>query len=140
MVHAAKDNWKASFRFSTRQEKGSFAVILIFALPDRRMQRYRVFFWKTIIHQISEKYLDCWSTLRANDVGWTEDTEVNKMRFAIKPRKKQVRFDRILLSGAKWCPKTIEMLGTESIAGTDDVFPSDHFGLRCTFEKQIVTP
>ena len=40
---------------------------------------------------------DLWPQLEGREPGWTEDTGINEMRFAAKPKHKQVRFDRVLL-------------------------------------------
>jgi endonuclease/exonuclease/phosphatase family metal-dependent hydrolase len=46
------------------------------------------------------------------------------------------RIDRILVRSQCLKPASIRLLGTEPIAGTSEVFPSDHFGvvaeLRCS--------
>ena len=39
---------------------------------------------------------DLWPELEAGP-GWTEDTQINEMRYYVKPQHKQVRFDRVLL-------------------------------------------
>jgi len=63
-----------------------------------------------------------------------EDTDVNIMRYEVRKERKQVRFDRILIKSSQWKPVYIELLGNTPIAGTDNVFPSDHFGLFAKFE------
>jgi len=50
---------------------------------------------------------DVWPELEAGP-GWTEDTEINEMRFAAKPKHKQVRFDRILLVATGAVPAEVE--------------------------------
>ena len=64
--------------------------------------------------------------------GYTEDTEINRMRLLHKNKEKQVRFDRILLrSGSPgWRPESVRLIGTRPIdPDLPEVFPSDHFGL-----------
>jgi endonuclease/exonuclease/phosphatase family metal-dependent hydrolase len=77
-------------------------------------------------------YRDLWDELRPNEAGYTEDTDVNRMRLLHKNKEKQVRFDRILLgiSRQDWEPVSIRLIGTAPIAPQrSDLFPSDHFGL-----------
>jgi tyrosyl-DNA phosphodiesterase 2 len=48
-------------------------------------------------------------------------------------KRRQVRFDRVLLKGPAWAPASIDLLGTEAISSTHPrVFQSDHFGVMCT--------
>lgn len=61
------------------------------------------------------------------------------MRFKLKAQKKQVRFDRILIDSKIWKPKWIEMVGTDPVPDSTEVFPSDHFGLFAQFEKKMKT-
>jgi len=84
-----------------------------------------------------ENIKDMWSNLRPNDPGFTEDTEKNSFRkYLKKNQKRQARYDQVYY---KKCieiqPKTISLVGTESIGKQDDVilFPSDHFGVFCEF-------
>ena len=82
--------------------------------------------------RVDEHYRDLWVELRGDDPGYTEDTDINRMRLLHKSQAKQVRFDRILLRSSRpgWKPESIEMIGTRPIAGDKpEVFPSDHFGL-----------
>jgi tyrosyl-DNA phosphodiesterase 2 len=76
---------------------------------------------------------DVWTTLRGLDPGYTVDTIHNAM--GVMPGKeKQVRFDRMLLSGEAWRPRSIRRIGTEPLdAARPDLYPSDHFGLRAEF-------
>lgn len=82
--------------------------------------------------RLDEHYRDLWGDLRGDEPGYTEDTDINRMRLLHKNRPKQVRFDRILLRSSRpgWEPESIEIIGTRPIAeDKPDVFPSDHFGL-----------
>jgi endonuclease/exonuclease/phosphatase family metal-dependent hydrolase len=82
--------------------------------------------------RIAAPYRDVWPTLRPDDHGFTEDTAINLMRYDMKNKHRQVRFDRVLLKGRRWTPARIELLGTEPIAPESPrVFPSDHFGVEC---------
>ncbi len=82
--------------------------------------------------RIRSPYRDVWPALRPGEDGFTEDTSINHMRYDMKDKHRQVRFDRVLVKGADWSPNRIDLLGTEPI---DDqmprVFPSDHFGVEC---------
>jgi endonuclease/exonuclease/phosphatase family metal-dependent hydrolase len=82
--------------------------------------------------RIATPYRDVWPTLRPDDDGFTEDTSINLMRYDMKDKHRQVRFDRVLVKGRRWTPTHIELLGTEPIAPEwPRVFPSDHFGVEC---------
>ncbi len=82
--------------------------------------------------RIAAPYRDLWPELRPADDGFTEDTSINHMRYDMKDKHRQVRFDRVLLEGRRWAPAGIELLGTEPIsAQLPRVFPSDHFGVEC---------
>jgi tyrosyl-DNA phosphodiesterase 2 len=82
--------------------------------------------------RIAAPYCDVWPALRPNDDGFTEDTSINLMRFDMKNKHRQVRFDRVLLKGPHWTAADIELLGKKPIsAELPRVFPSDHFGVEC---------
>lgn len=83
--------------------------------------------------RIAAPYRDVWPVLRPNDAGFTEDTAINLMRLDSRNKRRQVRFDRVLLTGPAWCPASIDLLGTEPVSTAQPrVFPSDHFGVRCS--------
>ncbi|MCK0177009.1 endonuclease/exonuclease/phosphatase family protein [Mycolicibacterium sp. F2034L] len=83
-------------------------------------------------HRIAAAYRDVWPALRPGDPGYTEDTDINFMRWDSKPKHRQVRFDRVLLKGDRWTAAEIDLLGTEPISPElPRIFPSDHFGLWC---------
>jgi tyrosyl-DNA phosphodiesterase 2 len=82
--------------------------------------------------RLAQRYQDLWSTLRPGEAGYTEDTDVNRMRLLHKSREKRVRFDRMLLRPADrgWRPRSIRRIGTGPVSADEpDLFPSDHFGL-----------
>lgn len=82
--------------------------------------------------RIAAPFYDVWPALRPYDDGFTEDTSINLMRFDMKNKHRQVRFDRVLIKGPHWTAVEIELLGMESISGENPrVFPSDHFGVEC---------
>lgn len=93
--------------------------------------------WEEENDRIDPAYHDLWELLRGDEPGYTEDTAINRMRYLIKGKHKQVRFDRILLKSVAWQAASIDLLGTEPISPDEpDVFPSDHFGLVCRISKR----
>eukprot|EP01008_Symbiontida_sp_HLA12_P000369 NODE_1368_length_611_cov_224.366803_g1356_i0.p1 GENE.NODE_1368_length_611_cov_224.366803_g1356_i0~~NODE_1368_length_611_cov_224.366803_g1356_i0.p1 ORF type:complete len:176 (-),score=40.81 NODE_1368_length_611_cov_224.366803_g1356_i0:82-552(-) len=92
--------------------------------------------WRKEQANLDPAFVDVWGTLRPDAPGWTEDTDINFMRFDYTGRKKQVRFDRVLWKapGAAWRPTSIDLLGTSPVdAEHPRIFPSDHFGLVADF-------
>ena len=80
--------------------------------------------------QLDPAYVDVWPHLRPHEPGWTEDTDLNRMRKELSRKEKQVRFDRLLLRSPSWTPSSIELLGTDPLSPEQPaLFPSDHFGL-----------
>lgn len=87
-------------------------------------------------YQLDPTYQDIWSELHETDPGFTEDTDRNMMRLLYASKRKQVRFDRILLRSERpgWRAESIQLIGTEPInTATPHIFPSDHFGLVVRF-------
>jgi tyrosyl-DNA phosphodiesterase 2 len=87
--------------------------------------------------RVEERYLDLWNALRGDAPGYTEDTDVNRMRLIHKGKEKRARYDRILLHSMSpgWVPSVIRRIGTEPISNEHpEIFPSDHFGLAGTLE------
>jgi tyrosyl-DNA phosphodiesterase 2 len=75
--------------------------------------------------------VDVWPVLHASatdEPGYTIDSTANTMRSQLKSRATHKRIDRIFTRGTTWRPRTIELVGTDSIDG-DGTFISDHFGL-----------
>lgn len=88
---------------------------------------------------ITRPFRDLWPVLRPGEDGYTEDTSINLMRYDSKNKHRHVRFDRVLLKGDRWAPTDIELLGMEPLSeDLPRVFPSDHFGVRCRFERRDV--
>jgi tyrosyl-DNA phosphodiesterase 2 len=126
------DSGKRSARLRARQLRAIFrpladaesAVVLgDFNMRDHENRR------------IVAPYRDVWPLLRPEDPGYTADTSTNLMRLDMKNKPSQNRFDRVLVKGG-WSPTHIELVGTEPISGADpNVFPSDHFGVRCTLRR-----
>jgi endonuclease/exonuclease/phosphatase family metal-dependent hydrolase len=82
--------------------------------------------------RITGRYRDLWTELRGDEPGYTEDTDLNRMRLIHKQREKRARVDRILLRSTRpgWDPVSIRRIGTRPVSPDEpDVFPSDHFGL-----------
>jgi len=101
---------------------------------------------------------DAWEILKPNKPGYTDDTDKNRMRYRIKPRKSRRRVDRILYHGYAMTPKTIKLIGREptdviaperisyKMVKTNNVgelgeldlklWPSDHFGVSAMFELE----
>jgi endonuclease/exonuclease/phosphatase family metal-dependent hydrolase len=83
-------------------------------------------------HLLDPQYRDVWPTLRPEEPGFTEDTSINHMRYDMKNKHRQVRFDRVLVKGSAWEARDIELLGREPISPSlPRIFPSDHFGVLC---------
>lgn len=80
-----------------------------------------------------EEYSDVWPTLRPNEKGYTYDSKAN----AVIKKYEQMRYDRILWKSenSKWVPTEIKLFGTEPLSSltTQDLYPSDHFGLVADF-------
>ena len=83
---------------------------------------------------LDPEFVDVWSHLRPGEPGFTEDTDVNRMRALRTGKTKKVRFDRVLLktSRSSWIAQEIQRLGMTPVSPDQPlVFPSDHFGLIC---------
>ena len=92
--------------------------------------------WTLENRRIDPAYEDMWHMLRSNELGYTEDTKVNLMRWDQTGKTKRARFDRVLcrFSRPGWVPTAIDLMGTECIdLGQPRIFASDHFGLRSEF-------
>jgi tyrosyl-DNA phosphodiesterase 2 len=86
--------------------------------------------WEKENKRILPQYTDIWAHVHPDRDGFTEDTSINVMRYNVRGKHKQVRFDRILLKSSRWQAQSIDLLGTQPIApDLPDIFPSDHFGL-----------
>jgi tyrosyl-DNA phosphodiesterase 2 len=78
------------------------------------------------------RYRDLWTTLRAEDPGYTWNREKSPM--ADKGSfvgEKSRRLDRILVRGRGLRPLRVSIIGDAPVSErTPTIFPSDHFGLR----------
>ena len=84
--------------------------------------------------RIRAAFRDAWDEL-LTEPGYTRDTTQNAMLAQVKSDRHQ-RIDRVFVKSDAFEPRSIRMLGTEPIEGTDGrVFPSDHFGLIAELER-----
>lgn len=84
--------------------------------------------------RIRQAFLDAWEEL-LEEPGYTRDTSQNAMLARVKDDRHQ-RIDRIFFKSETFVPRSIRMLGTQPIEGTEgQVFPSDHFGLIAELAK-----
>ena len=75
-------------------------------------------------------WTDAWIELRADEPGYTVDSQTNLMRRMTKPKPKRERIDRVFVRGEAWKVTKIERLGMEPITPGDlSTYVSDHFGL-----------
>lgn len=79
-------------------------------------------------------FMDVWPALRPDEPGYTVDSEVNRMRWIVKEKVTRKRIDRVLCRGALR-PVSIELFGDRPVGGDPELFASDHFGLRATFDR-----
>ena len=108
--------------------------------------------------------IDAWKTLKGSDLGLTEDTAINKMRWNVKFMEKHFRYDGIFFSN-NITPTNIKLLGNDEIPLSREdselfikyrvpnvpkkedkiifynkserllsLYPSDHFSVMATFE------
>ena len=73
---------------------------------------------------------DPWNTKK--DPGFTEDTYINSMRYTIKGKHKQVRFDKFMYNDSKLIVINQQIIGKDEIK--DGIWISDHFGLLTTIK------
>ncbi len=83
--------------------------------------------------RIRSAFRDAWCALHGAAPGYTRDTSTNKMLARVKDDRHQ-RIDRIFVKGPAITPVAMRLLGTAPLSGeSDDVFPSDHYGLAADF-------
>jgi exonuclease III len=104
--------------------------------------------------EIKDYFKDSWKEIRKTE-GFTENTDINTMRWNIKFKEKKVRYDGILYKSDKIIPLTSKIVGTKPVPlnkemtqlfiknfvtdeynkikynniKTINIFPSDHFGV-----------
>jgi exonuclease III len=107
---------------------------------------------------------DVWSKINKDDPGYTENTDINKMRWNTKFQEKKFRYDGVLIKG-KIKPNEIKIVGNKEIEISEELSdrikkywilqiedieskikyynkkekilslcPSDHFGVFCRLE------
>ena len=76
-------------------------------------------------NKLLKKLKDPWNIKK--NPGFTEDTYINKMRFNLKGKHKQVRFDKFMYNKNKIKVIKQNIIGKEEIK--DGIWVSDHFGL-----------
>jgi endonuclease/exonuclease/phosphatase family metal-dependent hydrolase len=83
---------------------------------------------------------DVWMELNNIDPGYTEDYKKNTFRKFLKPKQLRLaRFDQVYYKKNGLQADSIKLVGTKPIGKIDndhDLFPSDHFGLLCTFKMK----
>jgi len=88
-----------------------------------------------------EGCFDVWKSLYPKLVGATESHKNNLFRAYLKPKQnREARFDKVIYYGNNINPESIEMIGNKKVKEIKDddnitveLFPSDHFGLKCSF-------
>jgi hypothetical protein len=109
--------------------------------------------------EIKDYFKDSWKEIRKNN-GFTENTDINTMRWNLKFQEKKVRFDGILYKSEKIYPIFCKIVGKKSVPlnkemtqlfiknfvsddknkikynnkKTINIFPSDHFGVIAKFK------
>eukprot|EP00010_Vexillifera_abyssalis_P007395 CAMPEP_0201548934 /NCGR_PEP_ID=MMETSP0173_2-20130828/5434_1 /ASSEMBLY_ACC=CAM_ASM_000268 /TAXON_ID=218659 /ORGANISM="Vexillifera sp., Strain DIVA3 564/2" /LENGTH=467 /DNA_ID=CAMNT_0047958455 /DNA_START=235 /DNA_END=1638 /DNA_ORIENTATION=- len=88
--------------------------------------------------KVLSNYIDCWPTVHPNTPGKTRDTKKNKMIADHSPEN--FRLDRVMFkspSSSSLKPQSMQILGDESFESSLltslPIYPSDHFGLLCSF-------
>jgi len=80
-------------------------------------------------------FVDCWLTLRPEELGYTFDPAKNTLAALTSSSGLSRRFDRILVRSSTsgcWQPTEVELISTEPFSTVEGqpIFPSDHFGVR----------
>jgi endonuclease/exonuclease/phosphatase family metal-dependent hydrolase len=84
---------------------------------------------------LDKSYTDAYRVLYPKEDGFTEDTHINEMRYMVKEKHKQERFDKMLFRSDKLIVDKFEIFGKEHVGtvkykGKDvGIWPSDHFGI-----------
>jgi endonuclease/exonuclease/phosphatase family metal-dependent hydrolase len=61
--------------------------------------------------------VDCWKKVHHNKKGYTEDTDINTMRWNLKQQVKKFRYDGFFCS-PKWSVNSMEIIGTKPVFKT----------------------
>lgn len=93
----------------------------------------------------NSNFADIWEVLHPGEVGYTFEPQANPLAALMSREGKPARFDRILMQGKdkhknNWVATEINLFGCEPIANTDNLFPSDHFGVCAvlTWEEEAL--
>jgi len=79
---------------------------------------------------LNPHYTDAWTTLRPNERGYTWNMEKNlAAKTTAFDGEKSRRLDRVMIRSDHWKPTSIQIIGDTPLSGTQNRFPSDHFGL-----------
>ncbi len=87
---------------------------------------------------LDSNYVDCWTTLKPKEPGFTWNIEESDMakKGSFKGEKSR-RIDRILLRSANYKPSSVAIVGDKPLKeGDKSLFPSDHYGLVGTLEPK----
>lgn len=87
---------------------------------------------------IDKSFQDAYRNLypdASKNQGYTEDTNINIMRYMIKKSNKQERFDKLMYKGVNIKPTSFEILGKNQIGSVENIaiWPSDHFAISVVF-------
>lgn len=97
---------------------------------------------ETYRRELCERLLlrDLWPELHPEDRGYTQNSEVNSMRAKVSGKKSMRRIDGIFCRRSElFEPQKIKLFGDTPIFSEKNkdeynrIFPSDHFGVCCTF-------
>lgn len=77
-------------------------------------------------------YIDVWQKLHPYEAGYTFDPHLNPLAALLTLSGKPGRLDRILLRG-DYVPQSIDLFACTPINATEELYPSDHFGVRAVF-------
>ncbi len=88
---------------------------------------------------LDKSFTDAYRVLYPKEDGYTEDTQINEMRYMVKEKHKQERFDRALFKSDHLTVNEFEIFGKNQVGsvkykGKDvGIWPSDHFGISLEF-------
>lgn len=94
---------------------------------------------------LDKSYKDAYRDLypdNGKNPGYTEDTEINEMRYMMKKSHKQERFDKLMYKSNFITPIKFDIIGKDKIGSVTfenskiGIWPSDHFGIYCEMKTQ----
>ncbi len=77
-------------------------------------------------------FTDVWQKLHPYEAGYTFDPDRNPLAALLSLSGKPGRLDRILLRG-NYTPQSIDLFACTPINAIEELYPSDHFGVRAVF-------